>query len=125
MSHDEHRCFMRAREVARIEHCDIRDNEHGGLFFGGAFKYDSSGQGFGYIIDIEFVQGIMRVFGWPKSLSSCNAKACWVTHCQTDIHLVEPLLPDEGKVFDVDAWCKRANARAQVIIDAGLRETYA
>jgi hypothetical protein len=116
----EHDCCLRVREVGRISHSDIRDNEHGSLFYGGSFTYESGGQGFGVIIDIEFVESIMRVFGRPKKLSDLNGQACWVTHCHSAIHLLEPLLPGEGKVFDIDRWADEASQREKLIRDAGL-----
>jgi len=91
------------REMARLEGFDIRDDDHGGLCMGGSFKFDAGGQGFGYRIDIEFVQKLMAVFGVDR-LQDVNGKHAWVTHLYSDIRLVEPVLPEEGESFDIHAW---------------------
>ena len=100
------------RELAKCEDFDIRDNEHGGLCLGGSFDFDGSSQGFGYQIDIEFVQKFMEVFG-VTHLQAVNGKSCWVTHTYDSIKLVEPLHKKDGVPFDVQAWAKEAQARAK------------
>jgi hypothetical protein len=98
-----HECVGREREVARIRKPDIVEEDHGFMMFSGTCVFDSSAQGFGVEIDMEFVRRLMRVFR-AERLSQLEGKACFVTHCQSRIHKVEPLLHDDGKAFDVDAW---------------------
>ena len=54
--------------------------------------------------DAAFLMRLLSVFR-AERLRDLEGKPCWITSSHGRIHLVEPLLPDEGKPFDVDAWC--------------------
>lgn len=102
------------REVARCSGFDVGSDDHGGIAMLGAFNYDGGGQGFGYRIDIEFVQKFLSVFRADR-LRQVEGRYCMVTHTHCDILKVEPLLPSDGEAFDVHQWSAEAQARSRLI----------
>lgn len=111
----EHTCTPE-RELAKTASHDIGIEDHGFMVMYGIFEYEDGGaQGWGVQIDLDFVRGILGVFGVDK-LRQVNGKSCWVTHCASRIHRVEPLHKKDGVPFDVDAWTsnidKKHTARA-------------
>ena len=91
------------RELARYKGVDLWLEDSGWLLLAGDFKFEGGGLGFGYQMDTEFLKGFMGVWG-VEFLSEVDDKPCWVTHDDERITLVEPLFPDEGTPFDVEAW---------------------
>jgi hypothetical protein len=98
------------REVARCNGIDVGSDDHGGLMLVGVFEYAGAGQGLGYRIDTDFLRRFMAVFRVER-LRDVNGRACWVTHDNCSVRLIEPLLPAEGTPFDVVAWSE-AHKRA-------------
>lgn len=91
--------------LAKVDNFDIGIENHGGFFMFGGFNYEEGGwQGFGYIINEDFIRGILRVFNVEK-LQDCNGKLCYVEQSHSNIHKVIPLsYYKNGKTFDVDKW---------------------
>ncbi len=101
------------REVARCTDVDVVDNDHGGLGLGATFRYEgSAAQGFGYVINAEFIRRFMLVFRVER-LRDAIGKACWVTHSSGKIVKVEPLLTGEGQPFDIEAWSAELRKRSE------------
>jgi hypothetical protein len=98
------------REVARLSGFDFGFEGSWPLLVG-SFNYDGGGQGLGCSVSIGFLKRFLAVFR-VDSLREVNGRACWVTHTDSSILLLEPLLPDEGEPFNIEAWWER-KARKQ------------
>lgn len=96
---------MREREVGRCKGFDLWLEDHGMLVLAGIFSFEGAGQGFGFQIDMDFIRGLMGVFN-AEFFKQLEGKACWVTHDNSNIYLVEPLMRGEGKPFNVEEWAK-------------------
>ncbi len=94
------------RELARCKDLDFGIEGHGCPFVFGGFEGEGWGQDFGYMVDTDFLMGLIRVFAGAERLSDLDGRACWVTHTHTAILLVEPLMKGEGTPFDIEAWRK-------------------
>lgn len=98
--------MKRERELAKLRDFDIIVEDHGWIMMGGTFEYEeSSCQGIGYGINIQFVKRLMAVFSVDR-LQRVNGKSCWVTHDNSTIYKIEPLHKKDGEVFDVEQWAK-------------------
>lgn len=107
------------RKLARCQGFDIGIQDHGLACLHGAFTGDGWGQGLGLAIDIDFVKGLLAVFGVDR-IAKVNGRPCWILADHSRIYLVEPLMPGEGKAFDVDVWMSEATQRA-LLLKAGRR----
>lgn len=95
------------RELARCRNMDIAVYGKGSaLLLAGEFCYESgSKQGCGAFIDQEFIVALMHVFN-VNVFQEINNQPCFVTHDGNTIYKIEPLFPNEGRVFDISEWRK-------------------
>lgn len=91
------------RELAKCVHFDVGVKDHAQLYMHGHFDYDGAGQGFGLIIDPDFIVRFLAVFRVDR-ISQVNGKPCWITHDSGEIFKIEPLFPKDGETFDVQKW---------------------
>lgn len=109
---------MRGEKQRRLARCvkfDFGTEDHGMPFLFGHFEGEGWVQGFGYMVDTDFMQRFLRVFEVER-MQQVNGRACWVTYSYDRIHKVEPLLSGEGTTFDIDEW------RAEKEREAATRE---
>lgn len=92
------------RELAKCSGFDFGvDWDHGWPMLFGTFKYEGGGQGLGYMMDVSFLMRFLDVFHVER-LRQVEGKFCWVTHTNSNIHKIEPIMEGEGKTFDIDEW---------------------
>lgn len=90
------------RQVGRIEAVSI-GCEDAPLHLQVAFTYGGSGQSLLGPVDGDFIKRIMRVFQ-VNNFNKLKGHSCWVTHYDSGITKLEPLIPGEGEEFDIDKW---------------------
>ena len=102
------------RELAKLKGFDIWKEDHGIMVMAGSFYYEGgSCQGFGYCINMEFVDGLMEVF-FAEKLQQINGKSCWVTRDNDrKIIKLEPLHKEDGRVFDITQWIKNCEKKSK------------
>ena len=99
------------RELAKCVGFDFGIEDHGLPYLHGHFDYDgSSSQGFGMMVDAAFLMRFMAVFGVDK-LQAVNGEACWVTHTDGKILMIEPLFRSSKRppfvIAEWSAWVQR------------------
>ena len=97
------------RELARLKNFDFALSDHGFPVLKGTFDYGGSGQGFGYVVDTDFITAFLRAVG-VNELQQVNGKTVWVTHSNFQIFKIEPLMKGDGETFDVTEWVKAKQA---------------
>ena len=102
------------KSLAKLSGFDVGVEDHGCFVMHGTFRYEDGGaQGFGYVINADFIEGVIGVFG-VDALQRVNGKSCWVYHTSSNISRLEPLHKSDGKAFDISEWsekCKKKEAR--------------
>lgn len=102
------------RTLARCRNFDIGFEDHGCLVFLGHFEYEESGcQGFGYVINTEFVRRFLNAVG-VDAVKKLEGKSCWVTHTFDGISKIEPLHKKDGKAFDIRKWQEECKKKSKV-----------
>lgn len=93
--------------IAKARNFDVGYEDHGLPFMYGEFEYEDGGmQGFGSIINIDFVTNFCKAFGVMR-LQDCNGKIIKVEHDNSYIYKLIPLKFSRGKIFDVEKWASR------------------
>ena len=101
--------------LARVDKLDIGIEDHGCFFMFGGFEYEGGGswQGFGYIIDEDFIRGILKAFSVER-LQDCNGRLIYVEHTHSEIIKLIPLNfgKSQSVIFDIKEWANtRVNAK--------------
>ena len=80
---------------------------HGGFVMHGAHYDGTNEQGFGYVIDTEFIIKFMDAFG-AKRLQECNGKLIFVEHNNNKIHRLIPVRKNRyEREFDIINWLNK------------------
>lgn len=104
---NEHTMDKKEKHLARCVDFDFGIEDHGCPYLFGRFDYDDCGsQGFGYVIDTDFLMRFIRVFG-VEQLRDVNGKSCWVVANSSKIYEVHPLHKEDGKPFIIEDWVKK------------------
>ena len=69
------------------------------------FDYESGGSQHltGWFCDVVFLVKLLQAFG-AESMDEIVGKYIYVTHSQSKIQKIEPVIRSEGKPFDISKW---------------------
>lgn len=90
------------REIARFKGVDV-GLRGSALVWCGVFEGEGWGQGFGFVIDVDFIRGMLATCH-VETVRALEGRVVWVTHCHDRIHKIEPLFAKDGEPFDIEAW---------------------
>ena len=93
------------REIAKATSAELLLSRGCFLDVSICFEYTGAGAQHlgGYFIDSVFLYKLMRAFG-VEYFKDIVGKFMYVTHSQSTIKKIEPIMPDEGHPFDIHKW---------------------
>jgi len=89
-------------DLGKYEDPDIGLDDHNCMLLFGGFDYESGNQGLGYIVDTNFLEKILNVFG-VNALLEINGKYAWVEHNMGKIFRIVSV--DGKREFDIEKMC--------------------
>lgn len=98
------------KDLGRVEGLDVGIEDHGYFFMWGGFNFGGLRQGFGYIINEEFIRRFLKVFEVDR-LQKCNGRICWVERTHSAILKLIPLPFEKGETFDIEKWSKKESEK--------------